>query len=224
MTAGNDQLAKAVRDAAQEGEILAPIGLIAGIAKLEHPLQALQDMDQAWEIFGTFDKEFGFIRFSFMDNRAVPNTQIQAVDQLRYASLLRWLIHELRTLRQVDDERHDKLVAVFVAAQMCDFAGGLWDLLPDDIAENLDLLDYLKRLIASFAVSFDARPGAGVPIWEAEAVEAFKRADAEDDWVAIINGWKLFQRQLFFPIRFKCNLCGCFIVTASRASLMVCRN
>jgi hypothetical protein len=199
MSTGNDQLAKAVRHAAQDGEIVAPAGLIAAIAKFEKPLQALQDTDEAWGIFEAVDKEFGFIRFSFMDNRAVPTTQIQPTDQIRYVSLLRWLIRELRTLRQADDARHDKIVAAFIVAQMCDSNNGLWDLLPNDIGENVDLLDYLKGLIASFAVAFNSRPGAQVPIWEGEAVEAFKRADAEDDWVAIISGWKLFHRHPFFP-------------------------
>lgn len=199
MTAGNDQLAQAVCDAAEDGEIVVPSGLIAAIATLEKPLQALQGTDEAWAVFDAFDKEFGFIRFSFMDNRAIPKAQIQPADQLRYASLLRWLIRELRTWRHADDERHDKLAAIFIVAQMCDSSNGLWDLLPQNIGENLDLLDYLKSVIASFAVSFDARPGAQAPICEGEAVEAFKRADAEDDWVAIINGWKLFHRQPFFP-------------------------
>jgi hypothetical protein len=199
MTTGNDQLGKAVRDAAKDGEILAPDVLIAAIAKIEKPLQVIQDSDESWEIFEAFDKEFGFIRFSFMNNSAIPKTSIKSADQLRYASLLRWLIRELRTLRQVDDERHDRLVAVFVVAQMCDSASGLWDLLPDDISENLDLLDYLKGLIAACAAAFNSRPGAQVPIWEGEAVEAFRRAEAENNWVAIINGWKLFHRQPFFP-------------------------
>jgi hypothetical protein len=195
MSTGNDQLAKAVCDAAQDGEIVAPSGLIAAIAKLEKPLQALQDTDEAWEIFEAFDKEFGFIRFSFTD---IPKAQIQPADQLRYASLLRWLIRELRTLRQADDKRHDRIVAAFIAAQMCDSNNGLWDLLPNEIGGNLDLLDYLKGLTASFAVAFNARPGAQVLISEDEAVEAFKRADAEGDWVAVIRGWEQFRRQPFF--------------------------
>jgi hypothetical protein len=198
MTTGNDQLAKALRDAAQDGEIVAPSELIAAIAKLEKPLQALQDSDQARGVFEAFDKEFGFIRFSFMNNSAIPTTPIQPADQLRYASLLRWLVRELRTLRQADDERHDKIVAAFIVAQMCDSNSGLWDLLPNEIGENVDLLDYLKGLIASFAITFNSRPGAHVPIWEGEAVEAFKRADAEGDWVAVIRGWEQFRYQLFF--------------------------
>ncbi len=198
MTTGNDQLAKAVRDAAQDGEIAAPSGLIAAIAGLENSLQALQDTDQAREVFDAFDKEFGFIRFSFMDNRGSPKAQIQPADQLRYASLLRWLIRELRTWRQADDPRHAKLVAIFVVAQMSDSNSGLWDLLPDEIGENIDLLDYVKSVIASFAVTFNARPGTQVPIWESEAVEAFMRADAEGDWVTVIRGWEQFRYQLFF--------------------------
>jgi len=198
MITGNDQLAKALRDAAEDGEILAPSGLIAAIAKLEKPLQALQGTDEAWEIFDAFDKEFGFIRFSFMDSRAIPKAQIQPADQLRYASLLRWLIRELRTLRQADDERHDRLVAAFIVAQMCDSNNGLWDLLPNEIGENLDLLDYLKGLTGSFAVAFNVLPGAQVLISEDEAVEAFKRADAEGSWVAVIRGWEQFRRQPFF--------------------------
>jgi hypothetical protein len=198
MITGNDQLAKAVRDAAQDGEIVAPSGLIAAIARLGNSLQALQDADQASEVFDAFDKEFGFVRFSFIANPAIPKALIQPADQIRYASLLRWLIRELRTWRRADDQRHDKLVAVFVVAQMCDSSNGLWDLLPDEIGENLDLLDYLRGLIASFAVTFNAQPGAQVPIWEGEAIEAFIRADAEGDWATVIRGWEQFRYQLCF--------------------------
>lgn len=198
MNSGNEQLTKALRDAAQEGETIAPTGLVAAIAKLEKPLQALQDVDQANEVFGAFDNEFGFVRFSFVANLAMPRARIQPADQARYASLLRWLIHELRTWREADDPRYDKLVALFVVAQMCDSGNALWELLPDELGNNSDLLDYLKRLIASFAVTFDARPGVEIPIWEGEAIEVFKRADAEGDWGAVIRGWEQVRYQLFF--------------------------
>jgi hypothetical protein len=131
-------------------------------------------------------------------NARIRAAQIQPADQLRYVSLLRWLIRELRDWRGADDPRQDKLVAAFVVAQRCDSGNGLGNLLPNEIGENIDLLDHLKRLIASFAVTFDAQPGAQVPIWEGEAVEEFKRADAEGDWVAVIRGWQQFRYQLFF--------------------------
>ncbi|MGA3310268.1 MAG: hypothetical protein ABSD08_16910 [Xanthobacteraceae bacterium] len=197
MSNGNDQLARAVQEAAREGEIAAPTGLIALIGGLENSLQALQNMDRANELFDALDKEFGFIRFSFWADARIPAAQIQPADQLRYASLLRWLIRELRAWRRADP-RQDKLVTAFVVAQRCDSDNGLWNLLPNEIGENIDLLDHLKGMIASFAVTFEARPGAQVPIWEGEAVEEFKRADAEDDWVAIIRSWPQFRYQLFF--------------------------
>ncbi len=198
MSSGNDQLARAVREAAADGEITAPAGLIALIDSLENSLQALQSMDRANELFDALDGEFGYIRFSFLASARIPATQMQPADQLRYVSLLRWLIHEFRVWRSADDPRQDKLVAAFVVAQRYDSDNGLWNLLPNEIGENVDLLDHIKRLIASFAVTFDARPGAQVSIWEGEAVEEFKRADAEGDWVAVIRGWQQFRRQLFF--------------------------
>jgi hypothetical protein len=198
MSSGNDQLAKALQEAAREGDITAPAGLLAQIASLENPLQALQNGDRANELFDALDNEFGFIRFSFLAYAPVPAAQIEEADKLRYSSLLRWLIRELRGWRTGDDPRQDKLVAAFVVAQRCDSSDGLWNLLPNEIGENTELIDHLKRLIASFAVTFNARPGAQVPIWEAEAVEAFKRADAEGDWVAVIKGWQPFRYQFFF--------------------------
>jgi hypothetical protein len=198
MSSGNDQLARAVRESEAYGEITAPAGLFALIDGLENSLQALQSMDRANELFDALDEEFGFIRFSFLANARIPAAQIQPADQLRYVSLLRWLIRELRVWRSADDPRQDKLVAALVVAQRCDSGNGLWNLLPNEIGENIDLLDHLRRLIASFAVTFDAQPGVQVPIWEGEAVEEFKRADAEEDWVAIIRGWQQFRHQPFF--------------------------
>jgi hypothetical protein len=198
MTSGNEQLVKAVHQAEQDGEIATPTELIAAIARLENPLQALQDTDQVRELSDALDKDFGFIRFSFIDHGPTPNAQSLPANQFRYASLLRWLIRELRTWRRGDDPRHKNLVALFIVSQTCDSNCGLWDLLPDEIGENIDLLDYLKGVIASFAVTFNARPGAQVPIWEGEAVEAFKRADAESDWLAIIRGWEQLRHQFFF--------------------------
>ena len=51
MSSGNDQLAKVVQEAAADGEITAPAGLIALIGGLENSLQALQSMDRANELF-----------------------------------------------------------------------------------------------------------------------------------------------------------------------------
>jgi hypothetical protein len=55
MSSTNDPLADAVREAAHGVEIIAPSQLIAFIAGLENPIQALQDWDQANELFAAFN-------------------------------------------------------------------------------------------------------------------------------------------------------------------------
>lgn len=194
---GNVDLAEAMREAARPGEIAAPAKLAALVGKLEQPLHVLQDLDQSRDLFISFDEDFGFIRFSFTDRGPAANAGIQTVDRPRYAALLRWLIRELREWRLADDARFARLVAVFVAAQICDLGKGLWALLPDDIGGNRDLADYLKRLVASFDTAFSAAGGRAPPIWESEIVEAFTRADAEGDWATIIGIWR--RLPLMFP-------------------------
>lgn len=198
MSHGNDQLAAAVQEALKEGEIAAPNALVALVGTLENPVQALLNMDSANQLFDALDSEFGFIRLSFIENRRTPAAEILPADQLRYAALVRWLIRELSTWRSADDLRQVKLVTAFVVAQRCDSGDGLWSCLPDEIGENIDLLHHLERLLTTFAVSFDARPGAEVPIWEGEAVEEFRRADAERDWPVVLSRWQNFQRQALF--------------------------
>jgi GNAT superfamily N-acetyltransferase len=195
---GDDQLVKAASESAQDGDIAEPTALAAVVSGLAQPLQALQNEEQAHELFAAFDNDFGFIRFRLNAFTSPGRAPIQPADEYRYASLLRWLIRELRNWRRAEDPRYEKLVAAFVVAQICDSQQGLWHLLPNDIGGNADLLDDLARLVGSFAVAFNARPGAKVPIWESEAVEEFKRADAAGDWVAVIRGWQHFRHQSFF--------------------------
>lgn len=203
MSGDNDQLADVVRAATREGEIAAPSELITLISGLESPIKALQDMDQANKLFAAFNNQFGFINHARFTKRPV-----QAADMVRYASMVRWLIYELRHWRRTKDTGYGGLVAAFIAAQICNSENGLWETLPDHIGDNVDLAEYLKGLVASFSVEFNARAGATVPIRESEAVEKFKQADAKGDWVGIMDGWKLF-RQPFLPIHFKLRWCDC---------------
>jgi hypothetical protein len=198
MSRGNDQLAVAVGEALKQGEVIAPDALVALAGTFEHPVQSLINPDTANQLFDALDSEFGFIRVSFIENGRTPPADIQPADLLRYAALVRWLIRELRSWRGADDPHQLRLVAALVVAQRCDSGNGLWSLLPDDIGGNADLLNHLERLLTTFAVSFDPRPGAAVPIWEGEAVEEFKRADAERDWPAVLHQWRNFQNQPIF--------------------------
>src|SRR5580658_7919661 len=132
---GNDQLAEAVREAANQGEAVAPSQLIALLAGLENPVQALMDWDQANQLFAALNTEFGFI-----NHARFARTPIQPSDMSRYAALLRWLMRELRQWRRAQDRESRAVVAMVVVAQVSDFDGSLWHLFPDDIAANADLV------------------------------------------------------------------------------------
>jgi hypothetical protein len=46
-------------------------------------------------------------------------------------------------------------------------------------------------------LSFGTRGGSKPPIWESEAVEKFKSADAQGSWIEIGNSLRLFEHQIF---------------------------
>ena len=143
-SAGNNLLVDALLQAKEPGETAAPAKLISLAAGLAQPLQALQDLHDAHGLFAAFDGDFGFIRLSFRHQPKGPNAPTPLDNRARYGSLLRWLIEELRNWRRADDPDFRKLVAIMIAARVCDFGNELWNLLPDDIAENLDLSPILK--------------------------------------------------------------------------------
>jgi hypothetical protein len=189
---GNDQLAAAVLEAKEPGETAAPTKVITLIAELAQPLKILQDSHDAHDLFAAFDGDFGFIRLSFRQQPKRSDAAAPPDNRTRYASLLRWVIEELHKWRRPDDPDFRKFVAIMIAARICDFGNELWNLLPDYIGENLDLIGYLRGLVASFDVAFNAVGGRAPPIWESELVEAFQRADAEGNWAAVVDIWRRF--------------------------------
>ena len=192
MTQADDWLREAVQEAARPGDAAAPAELVALLARTEQPLRALQDNDGLHDLLAAFDKDFGFVRVSLQQAQAGRPLAIDESQRQRYASLLRWIIAELRGWRRGEDPRFEKLTAVFLACQVCDIGAGLWSMLPDDLAADADLAAYLKELIASFDVSFTASGNRAPPLWESEMVETFKKADAAGDWPAILDAWQRF--------------------------------
>lgn len=183
MNGSNNQLADAAREATGDGEIFAPSGLIALIATLDDPLAALQNWDQANKLHAAFSNQFGFINFA-----RFAKTPIQAENLPRYVSLLRWLTRELRQWHRTTDEHFRAFVAAVVTAQAFDSDNSLWQHLPDDIGENPDLIDFLKALVAHFTADIDLIRGSRRNA-EIEALARFKQADADGDWVGIMELW-----------------------------------
>jgi hypothetical protein len=168
-----------------------PAAVINVLATIENPMAALSRADHANGLFAAFNSEFGFIRRS-----SAGGEPIQAAELSKLTSLLRWVIQEMKMWRQAGDPLDRKLVAIFVVAQASDPNDELWGLLSLDIGENTELVQRLKKLVASLSASVTTRGDGLEPIWEREAAEKFAIADAAGDWVAIRQGLRLFEHQL----------------------------
>jgi hypothetical protein len=110
---------------------------------------------------------------------------------------MRWFIRELCEWRIEADPDKRKLVTIFVVAQVCDWENKLWDWVPEEIESNSDLPRYLAELARSLGTMLTFPHGMNVPIWEREAVEAFKNADTRRDWVGIATGLLAIEYRLF---------------------------
>jgi hypothetical protein len=187
MTSYADFIAKAVRQAAMPGDSAEPTALLMMLAGVEKPVEALCNFNKANDFFASFYQEFEFLQRATTQGASLPPEE-----QAPCASLLRWLIQELRRWRRAQDPQCVNLAALIVVAQACDAENQLCKLLPNDIGGNSELIQALKRLVSSSAVEFTSRDSARTPIWEQEAVDEFKLADAAGDWAKIGERWKLF--------------------------------
>ncbi|NOJ44713.1 hypothetical protein [Bradyrhizobium archetypum] len=218
---GNALLAEALGLAAKDGEALTPDKLIASIDGIEQPLRLLEDADQAAQLFHRFHEQFNFIRLSFRPPWPPDQTVDGAVDLTRYASLLRWLVGEMRTWDGTSDSKLARLSAIIVVAQVCDFGNALWNLLPDDVGTNGNLVNQMSRVAASIDLTIVSAGGHPPPIREAEIVEAFLTADAEGDWANIIGGWRRFPP--IFPSALQTQTMR-FLLRYARPQLFACLN
>jgi hypothetical protein len=186
-----DFIVQITAEADQPGDSAEPKALIAALANEDTPINALSDMERGHQFFELFYSEFPFVRDSRFTNRS-----LRPEERAQWQGLIRWIIQELRAWRLSDDPRCGKLVAIFIAIDASDWTNTIWAKLPDDIGKNNELAEILKKLIASFAVTFTSRGGVE-PIWEREAVDAFVQADTQGDWAVIGEKWKLFGRTAF---------------------------
>ena len=189
MAAGN--LSQLIREAQMPGDVAEPTALLEALVGIENPIGALFDHDQTNNLFAAFDNEFGFIRLV-----TIMNYQLLQPQQLRWVSLLRWLLHELSTWNPSQDLADRKLAAIFVVSQANDWKDGLWTSMPTHIGLNTELIQRVKGIVGSFSITFAARGGAVEPIWEREAIEKFKVADAQGDWAEIGTTLRLFEHQI----------------------------
>jgi len=180
-------LSQIVAQALLPGEAKAPNALLAEIAAGKHSIDGLSNHDVTNQIFHAFYSEFDFLR------SAGVSAPLQPQESDLWTGLLRWLIQELREWRAANDRSTAKLAAIIVVSQASDIQAQLWGALPNDIQSNTDLLGAFKLLVSSFSVQFASTDAARTPIWESEAVEEFKKADAAGDWAKIGLLWRPFE-------------------------------
>jgi hypothetical protein len=213
MTTGSDLL-QILAESAGPGQTSEPKALLSELAKLDNPFAALSDHDQGQNLFASFSGEFGYFP------GIGAGRPLQPHERSRWACLVRWLISELNHWTSQNDIADQKLAAIMIVAQCIDSENVLWPAIPVDVSRNEGLIGRLAGIVRSCSITFSAPEGIGVPIWEREAVEKFKFADAQGNWAEIGGSLRLFERQIFSrvvlsqPVRCLCRCGMVFLVEA----------
>jgi hypothetical protein len=184
MNGGAEVISSALTEAEKPGDELAPSKLLEIIIGLPDPIAALSDFDLSNEIFEAIHDQFGFVNIMRAADRP-PGAE----DKQRLVALLRWVVREFQEWREADDTLCQKLTALFIITRYCDMGGMFWSTFPPELESNFDLLTALGKLIGRFSYNLSVRDSRPVPIWESEAIERFKQADAQGDWLTIDEMW-----------------------------------
>jgi hypothetical protein len=138
---GRSELLPAImRDARTEGETVEPRALLDTLAAIQNPVMGLSDHDQANAIFASFYNEFWFL--------SAPGAlrPLQPEEAARWTAVLRWLIRTVKGLRTASDPDNRTLVALLVIAEANDWDDMFWEHVPQDVANNSDIVERLKAL------------------------------------------------------------------------------
>ncbi|MDR3474282.1 MAG: hypothetical protein P4M09_21745 [Devosia sp.] len=187
-----DVFIAAMAEAMQPGPVGVPDALLALLEAQADPFRALTDRDTGNEIFAAIRSQFGFVDFVRASGKP-PSAE----DFGKLVGLLRWVVREGADWEAAADPKRARLMALFVTVQFASMGANFWTAAPDKMKPNDRMLAALQSLMAGMKSNFTIR-GLPAPIWEAEAVERFQKADAESDWVEIAQGWRLIEDS-FFP-------------------------
>ncbi len=186
MIDGADIFASAMVAAAAPGPEESPDALLAVVAKLDAPLNAVAEPEAGFEMFSAMKQSFSFMTLARAGKQPSPE------DFERLVALLRWLMREFSEWQAASDTKRKQLAALIVTAQFVQIGGNFWEAVPNGSPPSDDLVDQFGHIAGSINSSFVARFGQP-PIWEAEAVERFEKADAAGEWEAIAEGWRLIE-------------------------------
>lgn len=191
MTPFQNSLTSAISEAAMPGDTTQPIELLYAIKKISDPIKALANYDHINRLTKIVHKEFNLT--SHINTSTAP---LSKAEISRWAALIRWLLFELNYWHPENDPTRQKLTAIFITSQIINFNVDLWELIPSSFSTNLELVTYLKKMISSFNTAYTTKDTVKIPIWEQEAVENFKTADAAGNWSKIGSMLGAFQNQI----------------------------
>ena len=192
MSDGAGLLKDAFDGSAEPGPEVVPDALIDSVSLDSDPSRAMGSLDRGNAMFEALLSQFEFVNFA-----RVSGKELKSEEAATFAGLLRWLTRGLCNWNETDDPDLRKLTALFVVSSFCDVDDAFWALVPLAIGANQNLALALRRHVARFGVEFAARGLGAAPLWELEAVETFKQADRDRDWVAIANSLRLFEPAMF---------------------------
>lgn len=181
-------ISEIVKEAGRAGPESEPAQLLKLLAGLDNPVLSISDPNQVLHFLVSLYDEFPHLRAVETSDRP-----IQSSERSELSALLRWLIRELRHCGHSADARGVRFAGCFIVAQAFDHNKQLWPLLPEDLGNNQKLCDALKGFIGSFSITHSSRNPDECPIWETEALERFKLADARGDWREIAESWQPFR-------------------------------
>ncbi|WP_164630578.1 hypothetical protein [Rhodopseudomonas sp. WA056] len=193
MSAYGDFLQAAEKLSQSNCEAVAPSCLLDFVAQSSHPINDLCDGDRANLLFGAFYRDFAILQ-----RARAPGPPFEPDDISRCAGLLCWLKNQLAGWQVQTDPQRRLFTAIVVSAQALDIEHELWPRLAGSFGRKLEIAEEFGRVISSLAIEFTTRGSMPAPLWEQEAVEKLKEAEAAADWGAIGDCWQPFASQ-FFP-------------------------
>lgn len=206
MTLFRVNLNEIVGEAAGNTDFRGPETLIAAFSKMSDPFSC-ENQGEQLALNEAHQADLGPVyRYASLGRPLAEDDKGIWIDRIA------WLLASMKKARS---ERLDKaeLIAMLRTAAAFQRHGSLWNAIPE-IYYSAKLLDYMSAIVRGIKCSLDVR-SQNTPIWEREAVDAFKKAENTEDWPAIENAWQAIVSPVldFHPYDDLCEAAKCLSAT-----------
>jgi len=189
-------------DARGAGDAVGPTALLASLAAVDVPFEALLSADVSEKFGNALQQDFSFLNLL----RYAPDADGGSARR-RCTECIRWVLGTISRWHLANDMRLEVLGAVLMTSRLCAGDVDLWRLLNDDDAPSAEFVKVLSALIAKREIAY--RFGdPSTPIWQHEFMQAFDQADATEDWNKIAAMWPRIapavEQGLLFPEMVRC--------------------